>query len=287
MMQPLRFRRKAPGLYGFFLSALLGLTGLPFSAQAQCPTAANCTPGPASNPNAGSIGMGIVNVTLGSINNNTAGALDGYKDYSCTLNAGLSVGTDYTLSIRTNPNADENVRVWLDLNNDGAFNVTTELVFSSDAKRLHTGTLRLPLSTTLNTRLRLRVAADYFAAPVPGPCTTPQFSQTEDYSVTALANTAPPVTEFVVDQPLTCSGCVQFTDQSQNSPTSWLWNFGDGQTSTLQNPEHCYTTAGTYTVALTSTNAAGTNTRTRSNYVTYNNLVPVAASCTPSFRSAP
>lgn len=33
-------------------------------------------------------------------------------------------------------------------------------------------------------------------------------------------------------------------------PYSWLWNFGDGSTSTLQNPSHTYTTAGTYTVSL-------------------------------------
>ncbi|GAA3925625.1 hypothetical protein GCM10022406_09490 [Hymenobacter algoricola] len=226
--------------------------------------------------------MGILNVTLGTINNTTPAAIDGYKDYSCTLSATLAVGTDYSFSVRTNASADENVRVWLDLNNDGAFNATSELVFSSDSKRLHSGILRLPLTTTLNTRLRLRVAADYFGSPVPGPCTTPQFSQTEDYSVLAVANTAPPVTDFIVDQPLTCSGCVQFTDQSQNSPTAWLWSFGDGQTSPLQNPQHCYTTAGTYTVALTATNGVGSNTRTRTSYVTYNSTVPVAASCSPT-----
>lgn len=52
---------------------------------------------------------------------------------------------------------------------------------------------------------------------------------------------------------------VYFTDESQNAPTSWVWNFGDGSTSTLQNPSHAYTTTGTKTVTLTVTNAQGTN----------------------------
>lgn len=50
---------------------------------------------------------------------------------------------------------------------------------------------------------------------------------------------------------------VQFTDQSTNTPTSWAWTFGDGGTSTAQNPTHTYTTAGTMNVCLTATNAIG------------------------------
>lgn len=61
---------------------------------------------------------------------------------------------------------------------------------------------------------------------------------------------------------------VTFTDLSTNTPTSWLWDFGDGSTSTTQNPSHSYATPGVYTVALTATNAAGSNTVTRSAYIT-------------------
>lgn len=53
---------------------------------------------------------------------------------------------------------------------------------------------------------------------------------------------------------------VTFTDTSTNSPTSWAWNFGDGATSTVQNPTHAYAAAGTYTVSLTATNAGGSDT---------------------------
>jgi PKD repeat protein len=63
---------------------------------------------------------------------------------------------------------------------------------------------------------------------------------------------------------------VTFSDLSTRNPTTWSWIFGDigaGNTSTLQNPSHPYTTAGTYSVKLTVTNAGGSNTTTLSNYI--------------------
>ncbi|TML89526.1 MAG: PKD domain-containing protein [Actinobacteria bacterium] len=60
---------------------------------------------------------------------------------------------------------------------------------------------------------------------------------------------------------------VGFADTSTGNPTSWSWNFGDGGTSTQQNPSHTYTTPNTYSVSLTASNAAGSNTFTRSNYI--------------------
>jgi len=50
---------------------------------------------------------------------------------------------------------------------------------------------------------------------------------------------------------------VIFADTSTGSPTGWSWDFGDGGTSSTQNPVHTYSTAGTYTVTLTASNANG------------------------------
>jgi len=60
---------------------------------------------------------------------------------------------------------------------------------------------------------------------------------------------------------------VTFTETSKGSPTSWKWDFGDGTSSTEKSPTHTYSAAGTYTVKLTSTNAAGNSTKTKSNYI--------------------
>ncbi len=55
---------------------------------------------------------------------------------------------------------------------------------------------------------------------------------------------------------------VTFNNTSQGANT-FLWNFGDGNTSTAQNPVHTYAQSGTYTVTLTATNACGSNTSTK------------------------
>lgn len=59
---------------------------------------------------------------------------------------------------------------------------------------------------------------------------------------------------------------VAFTDSSTGTITSWLWNFGDGATSTLQNPLHSYA-VGTFSVSLTVTGPGGTNTLSRPDLV--------------------
>ncbi len=53
---------------------------------------------------------------------------------------------------------------------------------------------------------------------------------------------------------------VHFTDKSGGSPTGWQWDFGDGSYSTLQNPVYTYNTPGTYTVTLTATDGAQSDT---------------------------
>jgi len=60
---------------------------------------------------------------------------------------------------------------------------------------------------------------------------------------------------------------VSFKDKSTGSPTSWYWNFGDGNTSTAQNPVHTYSKAGRYSPSLKVANDIGSSYRIRYNYI--------------------
>jgi len=75
---------------------------------------------------------------------------------------------------------------------------------------------------------------------------------------------------------------VTFTDESTGVLlSSWSWDFGDGGTSTQQNPTHEYTTAGTYTVSLTVTGFAGPDTETKTDYITVGTAAGASFSATP------
>ncbi|MEE4257812.1 MAG: PKD domain-containing protein, partial [Bacteroidales bacterium] len=89
--------------------------------------------------------------------------------------------------------------------------------------------------------------------------------------VTGSTGPVPPVAEFTADvTDIPVGGTVQFTDQSTGNPTSWTWTFegGDPGTSTDQNPNVTYNTAGIYTVTLEATNAAGSDIETKTAYIT-------------------
>ncbi len=75
---------------------------------------------------------------------------------------------------------------------------------------------------------------------------------------------------------------VQFTDTSTGVPTSWEWNFGDGNTSTLKHPQHEYTTPGSYTVRLNVSNDAGSDEVTRANFITVKTPLRASFSFTTS-----
>lgn len=79
-------------------------------------------------------------------------------------------------------------------------------------------------------------------------------------AIMASAPTIPPVANFDYDPAAgTPPLSVLFTDTSTGFPTSWSWNFGDGSTSTLQDPSHTYTQFGTFIVTLTARNSAGSS----------------------------
>jgi PKD repeat protein len=94
-----------------------------------------------------------------------------------------------------------------------------------------------------------------------------------------------PTADFLVKAPSPCSELRRFTDISKGEPTSWLWKFGDGLTSTVRNPSHAYSQTGTYKAQLTATNAVGSDTVVKADIKVKPYAVPTAtgaSSCVPA-----
>ncbi len=97
--------------------------------------------------------------------------------------------------------------------------------------------------------------------PVATATPIPTSTVTSTPAPTSTPETIAPTAEFEADPiggfvPLT----VQFKDKSNGNPTSWQWEFGDGDISSEQNPEHTYSQAGNFTVTLKVTNSRGSDT---------------------------
>lgn len=85
----------------------------------------------------------------------------------------------------------------------------------------------------------------------------------------------PAVVAFSADKTQGCNTLsVQFKDETQGAPTTWKWEFGDGGTSTQQNPTYTYNKPGVYDVKLTATNAFGGNPVTKTAYINVGNGKP-------------
>jgi PKD repeat protein len=101
-----------------------------------------------------------------------------------------------------------------------------------------------------------------------------------NYIVTTLA----PIAEFKADRQIgKAPFVVQFVDLSTNNPTSWAWDFGDGTTSSEQNPHHIYLHEGSYDVVLTASNQYGSDTMFKSGTsapVTVSTTEPASAPAT-------
>ncbi len=91
----------------------------------------------------------------------------------------------------------------------------------------------------------------------------------EDSTTQTIIVGGVPSVDFVADSTtVPVNTAVHFTDKTINSPTAWSWDFGDGATSTEQNPTRIYSAKGVYTVTLTATNINGRDTETKVNYIT-------------------
>jgi len=228
----------------------------------------------------------IESINIGDFTN-TSGNNNGYLN-STTQNINLTVGETYNFSFETgytdasNP-FDEYWKVWVDWNNNQTFE-DSELWYDagSGSPNSVTGNLTVPsnLSETNTTmRIAMKWVGDYSDGTndltAPEACGDFAFGEVEDYSVNVTTgevnNNNTPVADFIANNTAgEAPFVVSFVDLSSNNPSNWSWSFpgADITTSTEENPQVSYSTPGVYSVALTVTNTAGSNTTTKTDYIT-------------------
>ena len=100
-----------------------------------------------------------------------------------------------------------------------------------------------------------------------------QFDNHTNFSDDCASFVLGPTASFSASPTTVCLGdTISFTDTSAGSPTSWNWDFGDGNSSTAQNPTHVYATAGTYDVKLVVSDGSNSDSITKTGYIVVNQL---------------
>ena len=109
------------------------------------------------------------------------------------------------------------------------------------------------------------------------------YSTCADSITKTIAIVNSPIAAFTAAKPGSCKAPfnASFQDASTPGAVKWLWDFGDGSTSTQQNPSHNYATTGSFNVSLTVTNSAGcSNTLVQPGFIQI--LAPTATLINPS-----
>ena len=207
----------------------------------------------------------IAGVEVGTFSN-SSGA-NTYTDFT-SLTANLTAGETYDIILTPgfrSTTYNEYWKIWIDLNRDGDFDDANENVFDQGgmSETTVTGQITIPAGTA-ETTTRMRVTMKYNGEPT--SCeNTFSYGEVEDYTV-YIAESGTPTNEdpiAIINGPYngTVNNAVSFNSSGSYDPdgtiSSYLWNFGDGSTSTSANPSHTYTSADTYTVSLTVTDNEG------------------------------
>jgi C1A family cysteine protease/PKD repeat protein len=205
----------------------------------------------------------IASVKIGTFTNTSTGA--GYTDFT-SKTITMAAGTGYAVTLTpgfASTTYNEYWKIWVDLNADGDFVDTGEQIFDGGAltNTVETGTATIPAGTTAKTT-RMRVSMKYNAAQT-SACETFSYGEVEDYTVNITTGTTNIAPTAEANGPYTgvVGTAVSFSSTGSNdsdgSIASYLWNFGDGSTSTTANPTHTYTTTGSFTATLTVTDNLG------------------------------
>jgi PKD repeat protein len=207
-------------------------------------------------------------VAVGTIDNDTV--CDTYGDYTA-LSTAMEIGGSYSITIVNGDGySTDQCGVWVDWNQDKDFTDAGEQVTLNGTPGVgpYTGAISPPADAVLGeTRMRVRVV--YSEAPT--PCGVSSYGDVEDYTV-VVQELGPPVADFAASSTSVGVGsAVSFTDLSSGLPTAWSWSFEGGSpaASTVQNPTGItYAAVGTYAVTLEVTSDLGSDTETKTGYIT-------------------
>ncbi|WP_080776780.1 GEVED domain-containing protein [Chryseobacterium phocaeense] len=151
-----------------------------------------CTPSSITNP--GNFNIGVTSVKFGNINNYSSNykqaANNFYENFTGNYCAGVSKttipsGSATTLTVAPGTSNAHIIKAYIDYNNDGQFNETTELVLNQSgvsSGSFATASVTPPATAVNNTPLRMRVIGEFNGTAVTA-CSTPKYGQVEDYSV--------------------------------------------------------------------------------------------------------
>jgi PKD repeat protein len=236
----------------------------------------------------------LTSFSLGQLHNNSEGDNGTYDDY--TLNEDLVFefmqGGTYDISVTLSSLEDgvtKCAKVFVDWNYDGDFIDLGESVFFVSPQSdnfTETGYITIPSDVELGPKYMRVVAQQTDGLDDISPCGTYFLGGTEDYKIVIIP-IEPPVVDFETSTTETTQGdVVEFTDRSENWPSSWQWEIMPGiegedyvyinqTTSTSQNPQVKFQSVGIYSVELAATNASGTVAHVKPNYITINEITDV------------
>lgn len=223
------------------------------------PISATCIP----NSTNSCCDYGILNVSFNTINNNSF-ENEGYKDFTCGMNTTLIAGSTYQLNVLTGSVNPQFVNAYIDYNNDGLFSTNENVYNSNSILGLHSAYINTSSSATLGVPLRMRIISSSMI--IPDACNSIIHGQAEDYTLIFIANTLPPIADFVVNpSSINASINVDFFDISSNAPTSWQWTItgGSNSSSSAQNANTIYNIPGNYTIKLVVSNNYGSDSITK------------------------
>ena len=200
-------------------------------------------------------GLGIYKVTMNGTENISGGRVPegGYVDFSCGKVFKVKRGKKYLLNVETGTLNNEQVKAFIDFNNDGDFTDAGELVYQPAAALLnHSDSIAIPLNSTINKIIRFRIRSD-FSSLGTNPCSNLNYGQTEDFGIIIVDSIIP---KFEANQAIACKNYqVLFSDSTESLGFNYLWDFGAGAipaTSNTKGPHSVkYNSPGYKKISLT------------------------------------